>query len=352
MDLDQIVFNPCEWMRGTGPESNIVISSRLRLARNIKDYAFAGKLTPKRRLELIDQVKEATLASPILKKNEIFQFKGMNALNRQLLVERHLVSVEFAGEKKERALSLSDNEVISLMILEEDHLRLQVLESGLNLKDCWTLIDQTESELSKKLPFSFSDRFGYLTACPTNVGTGLRASCMLHLPGLVLTKQINKVLQALAKLNMAIRGLYGEGSEASGNFFQVSNQITLGQSEEEIIDSLERVIRQVISHEKEARKLLQEKKKDRLADQVWRAVGILKSARVLSSQESATFFSLVRLGLDLGFIKGITIEDLNKLFISTQPAHLQKIAKKNLGAKSRDSLRAETVRLALSGIQL
>jgi protein arginine kinase len=237
------------------------------------------------------------------------------------------------------------------MILEEDHLRIQVLESGFNVRDCWSVTSRIDSELERAVPFAFHEMLGYLTACPTNVGTGLRASSMLHLPGLVLTKQIDKVLQGLSKLNLAVRGLYGEGSQASGNFFQVSNQVTLGMSEDEIIDSLESVIRQIIEHEKEARRLLGEKKEERLNDQIWRAVGILKSARVITSLEAMTYFSLVRLGLDLERLGGITLNDLNMLFLSIQPAHLQKLAHSSLSPQERDVRRAEMIRATLKGVQ-
>jgi protein arginine kinase len=352
MSLEPIIDRPCEWLRASGPESSIVISSRIRLARNVSGFLFSNRLTPLKRSELIQRVDAAVKSSPLLKKNELFQLKGMSTLDQQFLLERHLISVEFANEKTERALSMSDNEVLSLMILEEDHLRIQVLESGFSLKDCWRLIDRADTELAQRLAYAFDEKLGFLTACPTNVGTGIRASCMLHLPSLVLTKQINKVLQALSKLNMAIRGLYGEGTQASGNFFQVSNQITLGAAEEEIVDSLERVIRQVVEHEKEARSLLSEKKEHRLTDQIWRAVGILRSARIITSNEATTFFSLVRLGLDLGILDGISLRDLNGLFIRTQPAHLQMTSSKALTPQERDVRRAAMIRETLKGIQL
>ncbi len=352
MELDALAEKTCEWLRGSGPESSIVISTRIRLARNVLGFAFSNSLPGKERLELIQRVEEAIGKSPLLKKNTLFQLKGMSALDRQLLVERHLISVEFSSAKNERAISLSDTEVISLMILEEDHLRLQALESGLNLKDCWSVIARVDSELERHLSFAFHETLGYLTACPTNVGTGLRASCMLHLPGLVLTKQADKVLQALSKLNLATRGLFGEGSQASGNFFQISNQITLGQNEEEIIESLETVIRQIVEHEKEARELLKEKKEERLLDQIWRSVGILRSSRLTTSQEAMTFFSLVRLGLDLGMVRGISVNDLNRLFIKTQPAHLQKLAKRTLTTQERDIHRAEIIRESLKHVPL
>jgi len=258
-DVDLLLNQPAEWLRATGPESDIVVSSRMRLARNVAGFNFLQKLDEHRRHEILDLVGAALKKSELLKKSYYFRYEGLSEIDRQFLLERHLVSREHASEKGEKAVAVTANEVVSLMVLEEDHLRLQVFQSGFNLIEAWRIINKVDTELEKQLKFSFSGNLGYLTACPTNVGTGLRASCMLHLPSLVLTKQAQKVLQALSKLNLAVRGLYGEGTQATGNFFQFSNQMTLGQTEEEIIDNLASVIRQVIEHEKEARHYLEQK---------------------------------------------------------------------------------------------
>ncbi len=238
------------------------------------------------------------------------------------------------------------------MVLEEDHLRSQVFQSGLNLIEAWRLMDRIDTELETRLPYSFHTNLGYLTACPTNVGTGLRASCMLHLAGLMMTKQVNKVLQALSKLNLAARGFFGEGTQASGNFFQFSNQLTLGQNEGEIVDGLERVMRQVVEHEKEARRYLLEKKPGKVEDQIWRAVGSLKSARLISSNEALSLLSLTRLGVDLGFIPNLSKANLNALFLFTQPAHLQKLFEDDFNSAERDYKRAELFRERLKEIKL
>lgn len=351
--LEGMFKRPVEWMKAEGPSSDVVVSSRLRLARNLAGFHFNQKLTPARRREIIGLVEDAVKKSPSFKKAYFLKSADLNELDRQFLLERHMISREHAEEKNENAVLITADENVSVMILEEDHLRLQVFQSGLQLTEAWKKISKLDDDLEKKLTYSFSLNLGYLTACPTNVGTGLRASCMLHLPGLVLTKQVHKVLQALAKLNLAARGLYGEGTQASGNLFQFSNQMTLGQKEEEIIDNLERVIGQVVEHEKEARTLFTQKKQAKVEDQIWRAVGILKTARVIASGEATQLLSLVQLGVSTGLVKtDLKLPDLNSLFLLIQPAHLQKASGSGLNAAERDESRARLIRQKLSGIQL
>lgn len=301
---------------------------------------------------MIDLVEEAVSQTPALKDTLFIKYRDVTELDKQFLLERHLISREHAVEQGEKAVALSPNEVVSLMILEEDHLRLQVFQSGFNITETWRIINEVINELERNLSFSFHTDLGYLTACPTNVGTGIRVSCMLHLPSLVLTKQVNKVLQALAKLNLATRGLYGEGSQASGNFFQISNQITLGQTEEEIVEGLEKVIHQMVSHEKEARQYLLEKRKAKFEDQIWRALGTLKSARVISSGEAVQLLSLARLGVDLGFVSSLKYSELNNLFLVLQPAHLQKLYGRALGPSERDIRRADLIREKLKVVAI
>lgn len=350
--VDQLLSNTTEWLRGTGPNSDVVVSSRIRLARNLAGFPFLAKLNRDQEEDIIDLTENAVHQAPALKDVYFIRYRDVTELDKQFLLERHLISREHALDRGEKAVAVSPNEVVSLMMLEEDHVRLQVLQSGLALTESWRIINEIINELEKSLPFSFHTNLGYLTACPTNVGTGIRASCMLHLPSLVLTKQVNKVLQALAKLNLAARGLYGEGTQASGNFFQISNQITLGQNEEEIINNLEQVIHQMISHEKEARQYLLEKRKTKFEDQIWRALGALKSARVISSEEAVQLLSLVRLGVDLGFTAKLTYPELNRLFLLIQPAHLQKLDGRALGASERDVRRAELIRERLKEVSL
>lgn len=348
----QLLKNPTEWLRGRGTDVDVVVSSRIRLARNLAGFPFLTKLAKEQEEDIIDMVEQAVSQSPALKDNLFIRYRDVTELDKQFLLERHLISREHAVEQGDKAVAVSPNEVVSLMILEEDHLRLQVFQSGFNINETWRITEEIVNELEKHLPFSFHADLGYLTACPTNVGTGLRASCMLHLPSLVLTKQVNKVLQALAKLNLATRGLYGEGSSASGNFFQISNQITLGQKEEEIVQSLEKVIHQMIAHEKEARQYLLEKRKAKFEDQIWRALGTLKSARVISSGEAVQLLSLVRLGVDMGFVANLKHTELNSLFLLMQPAHLQKLYGRALGSSERDVRRADLVREKLKAVIL
>lgn len=351
--VDYFLDNPSSWLKDGGPNSDVVVSSRIRLARNLAGYSFQPKLTEIERSEVVGKVETILKSIPFFDSGFYFRYRNLTEVDRQFLLERHLISREHAMEPGEKAVAIAKDASVSIMVLEEDHLRLQAFQSGFNLAGAWKLALQIEQDLEKRINYSFHPQFGYLTACPTNVGTGLRASCMLHLPSLVFTKQVHKVLQALSKLNLAARGLYGEGTQATGNFFQFSNQMTLGQKEEEIIDGLERVIHQVIGHEREARKHLEEKKKAKFADQVWRALGILKSARMIASQEATQLLSLVHLGLQMGWIQtGITHQELNALHLLIQPAHLQKIMKRTLTATERDARRADLIREKLLKVSL
>ncbi len=349
--VDKYLEKPAEWLRVSGPLSDVVISSRVRLARNFAGYPFLEKLTSRQQKEIAELMAATVKAVQQFKDSEYIRYNEIAELDRQFLLERHLISREHAAEKGYQSVAVTDDEMISIMVLEEDHLRQQTFQPGFNLREAWRVLNQVDSEIEKQAEYAFTPELGYLTACPTNVGTGLRASCMLHLPGLVLTKQIQKVLQALSKLNLAVRGLYGEGTQATGNFFQFSNQITLGQPEEEIIENLECVIQQVVEHEKNARQFMREEKKLRFEDQIWRALGTLKSARMISSQEATGQLSLIMLGAELGFIgKAVVLQELNTLFLLIQPAHLQKTAGKVLDSTERDAARASLIRERLSKV--
>jgi len=270
--------------------------------------------------------------------------QDLSALEKQVLVERHLISREHAAKSAGSGLVLNREETLCVMINEEDHLRMQALRPGLQLKQAWTAIDQADSQLEKKLEFAFSPEWGYLTACPTNIGTGIRVSAMLHLPGLVLAEQINPIIQSVNKLGLAVRGLYGEGTEALGNVFQVSNQMTLGESESAIVERLEKVLAQIIEHEENARANLLEKKPKMVYNHIGRAYGILANAHSISSKETMNLLSLMRLGVDVGLFPGVDRALVDELFILTQPAHLQKQHTEKLSAEERDLLRADMVR--------
>jgi protein arginine kinase len=268
----------------------------------------------------------------------------LSQLDRQLLVERQLISRELANSDGPRGVAFAPNEIISVMVNEEDHIRLQVIRSGFALDEAWQDADRLDDKLEEKVPYAFSEELGYLTACPTNVGTGLRASVMLHLPALVLVKQIEKVFRALQKINLAVRGLYGEGSRASGDFYQISNQVTLGKSETTIINDIRDVIPNIIAYERQARQTLTRENQAFVIDKVKRAFGTLKHATMMTSEETMDLLSSVRLGVNLGLIDDINISDVNELFIHTQPAHLQKILGKELDSEERNSERARFLR--------
>ncbi len=349
MKLDDLTYQNTEWLRNTGPQSNIVISSRIRLARNVGKLPFSHWANKEKEKEILALARPAIPSSNYLKNALFLKLSDLSHLDKQFLLERHLISREHAGGTNSKAVVISEKEVISIMINEEDHLRIQVLQSGFNLTGAWRLISKIDEEIQTKLNFAFNPRWGYLTACPTNVGTGMRASVMLHLPALVMTKQINRVLQALDKLSVAARGLYGEGTEALGNFFQFSNQITLGLTEEDLIDNVERVVKQIVTHETEARQVLISQNKKRISDRTWRSYGTLKNAHIISSSETINLLSMVRLGVDLGIIKNIDRAKINKLFIFSQPAHLQKMENKILTPMQRDIKRADLLRNELGG---
>jgi protein arginine kinase len=347
MKLDDLLKQDSEWLKGTGPSSNIVISSRTRLARNIDKIPFSNWANKKRLEEIMDMVREAAGSVPMLKDMLFIKLKDLNEVDRTFLVERHLMSPEHSKDVEYRALIVDPKEVISVMVNEEDHLRIQVLQSGFNLMECWRIIDQLDNELNKKLQVAYSAKWGYLTACPTNTGTGLRGSVMLHLPALVFSGHIGKILQAIAKLGLNIRGLYGEGTEAMGNFFQISNQISVGITEEDTLDNIERIANQVISREDTTRKAMLQKNKEALLDRISRAYGTLKSAHIISSNEAVALLSAMRLGVDLGLVKDIDRNVINELFLLIQPGHLQKLEGKILNSNERDMKRADLIRQKL-----
>ncbi|MBI4585488.1 MAG: protein arginine kinase [Planctomycetes bacterium] len=344
MDLDHLQNQIGEWLCGLGPEADIVISSRIRLARNAAGFAFLSRANPKERSNLEKLLREKILDSEIGKTLSYFSLAEMPPVDRQFLVERHLISREHAFGKGPRGVALSPQENLSIMVNEEDHLRIQGLRSGLQLRTTWNEINRVDSWLEEKIDYAYHPQFGYLTVCPTNVGTGLRASVMLHLPALVMTGQIEKVFQAVSKINLAVRGLYGEGTKASGDFYQISNQPTLGKSEEEIIQNIESVIPQIIKFERTVRETLFDNKREVIEDKACRAYGMLKSARIINSEETMDLLSVVRMGVNLGLIPDLKVHTINELFILTQPAHLQKLERTELSSSERDITRATFIR--------
>ncbi len=344
MPIHNILTNTGEWLRGEGPHSQIVVSSRVRLARNLKAHSFPGWAKKTERLQILEAIKPQVEELPEMNDAYSVYSQDLTALEKQVLVERHLISREHAAKGMGSAVVMNRKQTLSIMINEEDHLRMQAIRSGLQLKSVFKMIDKVDSALEEKLDFAFHSRLGYLTACPTNVGTGMRASAMVHLPGLVLSEQINQVIQAVNKIGLAVRGLYGEGTEALGNFFQVSNQTTLGEKEEDIIHRLHKVIEQIIEHEQNARQILLQKKPNTLLDNVGRGYGILRHAYSMSSKEALNLLSFIKLGIDLSFFPEACRQPVDELFIETQPAHLQKGSTQKLAADERDFLRAQLIR--------
>jgi protein arginine kinase len=344
MNLNDLLNHTSEWLRGTGPHSDIVISSRMRLARNLEKLPFPHWANKKQSEESSKIMEEAISKVDYLKKTALFKLADLDSVDKQFLVERHLMSLEHAQKTNHKAIVIDDDEILSVMINEEDHIRIQVMQSGFNLFEAWNIINTIDDGLAKELPFAFNADWGYMTACPTNTGTGMRGSVMLHLPALVMSRQIDRVLAAIAKLSFATRGLYGEGTQATGNFFQISNQVALGHSETDVIENINGIIRQIIEQENQAREVILSKNKEVLEDRINRSLGILKSAHIISSQETIELLSMVRLGFDMGMLKELDRRRINELFIVTQPAHLQKIENKKLSATERDVKRAQLIR--------
>jgi protein arginine kinase len=344
MDLHIFLAPPSEITRRKGPHDRIVMSSRVRLARNIKEAAFPGWAKKPERVRVLDLIRPAVETLPEMKDSFSDSMDSLSTLDKQILVERHLISREHAAKSAGSGLVLNREETLCFMINEEDHLRMQALRPGLQIRQAWQAIDQADSMLEKRLDYAFNADWGYLTACPTNIGTGIRVSAMLHLPGLVLAEQINPIIQSVNKLGLAVRGLYGEGTEALGNVFQVSNQMTLGEAESAIVERLEKVLAQIIEHEENARATLIEKKPKMVYNHIGRAYGILANAHSISSKETMNLLSLMKMGVDIGLFPGVDRSLVDELFILTQPAHLQKQHSEKLSAEERDLLRADMVR--------
>ena len=350
MELDHFLVSTAESAQRKGPHDRIVMSSRVRLARNLKDGAFPGWAKKPERVRILELIRPSVESLPEMQGAFSETMDNLGPLDKQILVERHLISREHAAKSAGSGVILIHDETLCVMINEEDHLRMQALRPGLQLRQAWSAIDRLDSELERKLDYAFSNDLGYLTACPTNLGTGIRVSAMLHLPGLVLAEQINPIIQSVNKLGLAVRGLYGEGTEALGNVFQVSNQMTLGESETSIVERLEKVLSQIIEHEENARQTLLEKKPKTVYNHIGRAYGILANAHSISSKETMNLLSLMRLGVEVGLFPAVQGPLVDELFILTQPAHLQKQKSEKLSAEERDLLRADMLRERLKPV--
>jgi len=336
-----------EWLLEDGPESDIVMSSRIRLARNLEGFPFVPQATTDERAEIEGIVSARLLKTIFADGGTYVDVEALDGVGRQFLIERHLISRELAASEGKRGVAYSPSEISAVMVNEEDHLRIQVIHSGFELDKTWDEMAALDDALEKELDFAFSAQFGYLTACPTNVGTGMRASVMLHLPALVMTKEVEKVFQAVSKINLAVRGLYGEGTQASGDFYQISNQVTLGKSESAVIDNIKRVVPRIILYERNVREHLMTESRVSLEDKVFRAYGILRNARSITSEETTNLLSALRMGVTLGLIEDLGRDQVNELFVLTQPGHLQKAEGRELDPRERDEQRAEFIRSRL-----
>ncbi|MDD3982660.1 MAG: protein arginine kinase [Candidatus Omnitrophota bacterium] len=350
MNLSDLLNHTSEWLKGSGANSDIVISSRVRLARNIDKMPFPHWAGKKQAETVIEKARALKENVDLLKNTSFFAMSELDSVDKQFLVERHLMSHELSQKPNSKALIVENNEVLSVMVNEEDHLRIQVMQSGFNLKGAWDIVNGLDDAISREVQYAFSREWGYLTACPTNAGTGMRGSVMLHLPALVMLNQINRVLAAIAKLSFTTRGFYGEGTQAAGNFFQISNQVSMGQSEEDLVGNIDGLIRQIIEQEAQAREALLAREKAMLEDRVHRSFGILRNAHIISSKETIELLSMLRLGCELGMIEDLNRSVINELFILIQPAHLQKLENKKLSPEDRDVKRAEIIRGKLNAV--
>ena len=351
MIVDDLVKLPGSWL-SAGKDSGIVVSSRVRLARNLQGTAFPGWAGEEECARLCHVLRQAFRKVPVLEDALFLDAAALSPVEKEVLKERHLISHEFAERGAGSGLVVTGDERIAIMINEEDHLRLQAISPGMNLRAVYEEISAVDSDLGQHVEYAFSPVLGYLTACPSNVGTGLRASLMIHMPGLRLMGEIEPVTKALTRMGFAVRGLQGEGSDAHGNMFQVSNQSTLGESEEAIMDRLIRVVEDLIRQEQNARVRLLENRRPFVADQVGRAFGILTHAGLMPSMEAVDLLSTLKLGVALDLIRNLTAAGINEIILLTQPGHMQKIAGKNLEPQERDELRSRIVRNKLQGASL
>jgi protein arginine kinase len=335
-----------KWYIDAGPDSDIVVSSRVRLARNFEEYPFPQRSSTEDQQKIIDETCHALFTgNPELERRlTLILFKELQPIQRQVLVEKHLVSKELAESSLETGALISDDEQISIMINEEDHLRIQCLTAGMQLDKAFALCNSIDDTIAEKIDYAFHDKIGYLTSCPTNVGTAIRVSIMLHLPALTMTGYIRAFLDSCGKLGLAVRGLYGENTEAYGNMYQLSNQVTLGKSEKDIVDSIKSIGYQIIEQERLLRQELLKKNARKFEDRIMRSYGILKFSRILTSEEALKRLSDIRLGINLGIIKDMTEMDVNEMILNIQPGNLQQYAGKLLNPDNRDSVRAEYVR--------
>ncbi|MEM1085254.1 MAG: protein arginine kinase [Verrucomicrobiota bacterium] len=351
MRFSTLIKHPADWMTGEGADNAIVLTSRIRLARNLAGAPFPGWAKKNERAEALEELRPAVEGLRCMKEPFSQELDSLNSVQKQVMVERHLISREHAARGEGSAAVIERRQSIAIMLNEEDHIRMQSIRPGLELTAAYEALADVDDQLADQLEYAFDHELGYLTTCPTNLGTGMRGSAMLHLPALVLSDQIGQVLQAVNKIGLAVRGIFGEGTESLGNLFQISNQSTLGESEETILRRLERVISQVATHERNARGKLVEDDPDMICDKIGRAYGVLRNAWIIDSKEALNRLSLLRLGGDLGIFPDDTVRLCDELLMEIQPAHLQMHSGRKLGPEERDTIRAEIVRSRLQSLQ-
>jgi protein arginine kinase len=360
MTLSDLTQRTSEWLRGVGPMHDVVISSRVRLARNLAGMGFLHKCTAQQQEDVARRLQREILSANLAEGMFYVDVAAARELDRALLAERHLISRQHAEAKHPRGVAISGDETTAIMVNEEDHVRIQVLRSGMQMHDAFEQINVIDDRLEERVDFAYSNRYGYLTACPTNVGTGLRVSVMLHLPGLRVTGELDKAVHAARDMRLAIRGLYGEGTDATGDFFQISNQITLGKAEDDIVEEfLTQIVPEILNYERKSREALLKHNRMEIDDKVFRALALLRSARRLTSAEMMALLSLLRLGINLQRVDDVDLKTVNELFLLGQPAHVQKIhalqqgkegSTASLSGDERDEVRAELLRQRLGGV--
>lgn len=349
IDFDRMLADRGDWFDGTGPRGDEILSTRVRLARNLAGFRFVGRAREEELASVFQQIGSAVTSMAGLENGELAEVDKLPILDRHFLLERHLLSHDLTTEAKHRGIAVGPGESLSVMVNEEDHLRLQCLRSGIQLVEAWEAVNSLDDAFGKHLSLAFQEDLGFLTSCPTNVGTGMRASVLVHLPSLVLTQRIKKVLTGVSQVGLSIRGFHGEGSEVVGNFFQISNQVTLGVSEEGTLEKLQGVVLQILDMESKARESLNRDARTQVEDKIGRAYGSLRHARILSSQECMGLLSAIRFGVTMGIAGLPDLGKLNEILLYSQPAHLQKLAGREMSSAERNMFRAEWIQKCLEG---
>jgi len=348
--FDEMAKSPAAWLSGKGNEALVVLSTRVRMARNVAGCKFPTTADSETKERIIGYFDSCITRSEMLADGQYYKASDISDLDRDFLIERHLISPVFLNVDLTKALYIDPHERVSIMVNEEDHLRIQALSAGLDPQGSYEMAMNYENEINQYLEFEYDPDFGYLTSCPTNAGTGMRVSVLIHLPGLVLTRDIEKIIARITQVGLVVRGFYGEGSDVLGNLFQVSNQNTLGISEEEILKQVTKATEEIIENEAAARQRLIDEAADMIEDKIWRAYGILKNARVLTGDEVMNLLSAIRLGHAMKVIDFIDIAMINEILLLSQPAHLQKYYSQEMDHNRRDFVRAQMVREKLRNI--